>query len=154
MDLSHTRAVIPARIPTMNYAATIPAPLAPLNQVQQPVVLDPAAFRANPETVKQQHHSRTFWDGTLFAIAGAALGLVASSRMPNRTAAILGGTALGGALGLTIAQFGKTKEEAYSQIFTDAAHSSDFVGHVKREMDRRESGEFVTGLLTGMCITF
>lgn len=132
----------------MNQPAPSSTP-SPGTRVQQPLLLDAATFRADPKRIASERQSRSLWGGALGAGLGALLGFTYNRRSPNQSAIVLSTTALGGALGVALGQFGKTTEEAYSDIFTSAAHSNDFVGHVKREMQYRENMAFVSGMLTG-----
>ncbi|MFM9890093.1 MAG: hypothetical protein ACKVOE_05535 [Rickettsiales bacterium] len=124
-------------------------PPLPANRVQSPVVLERNTLRADPKKVAGERQSRTVWGGLAGAGFGALIGLTLNRRNANGAGAIVAGTALGGALGVALGQFGKTTEESYSEILTNAADSKDFVGHVKREMKQREDMAFLEGAIIG-----
>ena len=138
---------------------TVPPPLPPAvpsTQVQQPVahmgntvVLTPDAFRAKPAVIASEHTSNAITYGLVSALLGTMLGFSFSRGNASRQSIILTSTALCGALGVALGSFGKTREENYSEIFTQASRDPDFVGHVKREMGRRETSAFVSGALCG-----
>lgn len=149
MKMSYTDRCMHSNLMLMQSSGTASMPQ-PTTRVQSPVVIDPRALRADPQKISSERQSRTLWGGLLGAGIGALLGYAVTRRNSSVTNTILAGTALGGALGVALGQFGKTREESYSEIFMNAAGSNDFVGHVKREMKHREDIAFLEGAIIGV----
>lgn len=125
----------------------IPSPV-----VSNAVVFDRRELLATPSEIAADRHRNT-WEGALIGgILMAGVGMLATSRGPDRMRNVLLTSAVGAVGGGVFGHNTKTAVEKRSETLQALAMQPNFGSHLKREMASRERSAFWNGFLTGACI--